>query len=808
MSTAIAAGTTPEPAAPEVATVASRTEPLPDRDEIARALQLLKQPEDVVELRCPKTNKGTVVGLYTDANELVKDTYELSASGNIRTNNVYWTLQGAQPMTCPNGFNAFAKNGDGVNDEMVNEYRWLPIDLDPTRPSDTCSTDSEKAAAYAQALMVREYLNGLGMSSILADSGNGYHLLVKVSLSANAANIALVHSLLAGLAAKFGTSKVGIDVKVSNPSRIWKVYGTVARKGESTAERPYRVARILDAPTVSVVPEAKLRELLTTLGSVAAPSSSTVNASFPEKSQYPRNADGLIGEGNRHHATLQQLGVWHEAKQYLEFDSRYKAITKWRNENIVSPRSEMQEKKVRQAVRDSLGWEPSKKLEMTQPQVASSPVAAASDDESGVVVKDGITYAVIQVNKDSVHYVALDTSETAERPKFPAWVMNGTSIYENLVKPAVETSSKYSELVFVPAMQLMMNYLSRRVYIEMHPTDLNLFVGLVSPYGEFFKSSSCTLAYDYMTVAGICGKHGKDTKNADAKTLIVQAGSPEGLGIAMQKVNSKQAILFNDELGKLVSKAGIEGSGFSSDLLIWHGGADFGNSITNTRNNFSFPAGTYTFGWLWCTTDRNFNHYWPKLAGIASGIEDRMFFVVSPEKPREPGLFQDPSLTGAAKTRELIDRALNQKTFQIEDVAMFEKRIKGLDPRSLNLLVKLSLYFAIDLGLKAVDDDCAERARALVDYRNQAAAFLEPIEAENAEGRLMKEILRELRQNKGKMPYRVLLRALDYGRFGRTWDTAYGLLRNHGDIVEFQERRTRGKRKTHMVGIVLHDADE
>jgi hypothetical protein len=31
---------------------------------------------------------------------------------------------------------------------------------------------------------------------------------------------------------------------VFNASRIWKIAGTVARKGAATADRPYRLARI------------------------------------------------------------------------------------------------------------------------------------------------------------------------------------------------------------------------------------------------------------------------------------------------------------------------------------------------------------------------------------------------------------------------------------------------------------------------------------------------------------------------------------------------------------------------------------
>src|SRR5208282_2164929 len=74
----------------------------------------------------------------------------------------------------------------------------------------------------------------------------------------------------------------------------------------------------------------------------------------------------------------------------------------------------------------------------------------------------------------------LDTNCGATRPKFPLWAIQGTSIYENLVKPAVATSSKFEEFIYLPALQIMANYLSRNVSIELQPTNLNLFVGLIS----------------------------------------------------------------------------------------------------------------------------------------------------------------------------------------------------------------------------------------------------------------------------------------------------------------------------------------
>ena len=70
-------------------------------------------------------------------------------------------------------------------------------------------------------------------------------------------------SLLRVLALKFGTEQTYVDQRVFNPSRILKIYGTVARKGEHTDERPWRTARLVEVPdSLPVVSETELRKVL------------------------------------------------------------------------------------------------------------------------------------------------------------------------------------------------------------------------------------------------------------------------------------------------------------------------------------------------------------------------------------------------------------------------------------------------------------------------------------------------------------------------------------------------------------------
>jgi hypothetical protein len=424
---------------------------------------------------------------------------------------------------------------------------------------------------------------------------------------------------------------------------------------------------------------------------------------------------------------------------------------------------------------------------------------AAGKDE--IILIGGKLAGAEQVEEKPV----IDTTAQPDRPVFPKWAIEGTTIYNGLVRPVVENSSKHAEFIFMPAVQMMLNYLSDRVRIKMSNVRLNMYVGLISPYGKFFKSSSCELAHDYFKSIGVSDFH--TVRNAEGKVIVTQAGSSEGFGLSMSKINARHAILYYDEFSKLMSKAGIEHSSFGSDLLSMYNSAEFANQIKSQKDSFSFPAGSYCFGWLFCTTDRGFNRQWPKIAGIASGLEDRLFFVISPKEPRPLVMEQTFDWTNAAiETRRMIDQAIQQGVFEYDSIEQVQRIASRMDARSLELVQKLALYFAVDLNRTSIDEECVERAEALVKYRIETAEFLAPIEADNEQGRLQKEIIRELQRNSGKTAHRDLCRNLDYLRYGMDkWRAAYFGLVKEGLIAEFTEPSAKGGRKIKVVGLMRRD---
>ncbi len=96
-----------------------------------------------------------------------------------------------------------------------------------------------------------------------ADSGNGAHLLYRIDLPNDETATEVVKGALATLDALFSNEAVTVDTANHNAARIWKLYGTLSRKGDNTVERPHRRARILSAPgEIGVVPLERLQHLV------------------------------------------------------------------------------------------------------------------------------------------------------------------------------------------------------------------------------------------------------------------------------------------------------------------------------------------------------------------------------------------------------------------------------------------------------------------------------------------------------------------------------------------------------------------
>jgi len=222
---------------------------------VREALDLLLEPGTVTELRALGKTQGTVSGYFTDCAAMAKAAARLSG----KAEGVYFTLNPVNPVLlarASNNVKSYAKHT--TSDADILRRRRLPLDFDPKRPAGVSSTDQEHRLALERATECREWLSLMGWPDpVMADSGNGGHLLYSIDLPNDAASSNLIKRVLDALALRFSDGNVELDSKTFNAARIWKLYGTVAAKGDSTPERPHRQAKILQHPVrlEAVTPE-------------------------------------------------------------------------------------------------------------------------------------------------------------------------------------------------------------------------------------------------------------------------------------------------------------------------------------------------------------------------------------------------------------------------------------------------------------------------------------------------------------------------------------------------------------------------
>jgi hypothetical protein len=251
------------------------TAPRADPAEIARTIALLSRPGDVREVRIPKTpHQGTISGYFGDTGLLVKSVAGLNGGYP----GVYITLNPVADALLARAENRLKPRAQvTTSDKDVLRRHWIPIDSDAVRPADVSSSNEEHELALERCCEIRFELAEEGWSPpIRGDSGNGGHLLYPIDLPNDEAATTLLAGVLKALSARFSDKRVKVDESVFNAARIWKLYGTVARKGDDTRERPHRLSRILEVPpTLTPVPRELLEELAVKVKAAAPPPSHT-----------------------------------------------------------------------------------------------------------------------------------------------------------------------------------------------------------------------------------------------------------------------------------------------------------------------------------------------------------------------------------------------------------------------------------------------------------------------------------------------------------------------------------------------------
>jgi len=195
---------------------------------------------------------------------------------------IYTTLHACVPELLSRYANRLEQQAKlTTSDHEMAFFSLFPVDVDPERPSGIASTRAELETARENVLQVDALFDALGIPYLRAMSGNGYHRLVLMErLAVTDESIEAFKGLGDIVASHFGT-----DTTIYNPSRIWKLYGTTTRKGDSTNERPHRTAKIEFPDEVQRIAFAELQEKL--LAELKVEPSIDVPSSVPSSNPSP-----------------------------------------------------------------------------------------------------------------------------------------------------------------------------------------------------------------------------------------------------------------------------------------------------------------------------------------------------------------------------------------------------------------------------------------------------------------------------------------------------------------------------------------
>jgi hypothetical protein len=192
------------------------------------------------------SGSGIAAGWFDDHEAVAKLARPLN---KVEAEGVYVSLNRCKKALMARASGRLKANGNRTKDDEIYRITNILIDVDPIRPSGISSSEKEHNRAIQKAKEIRRDLKRQGFPNHpIVDSGNGAQLVIKTDLANNEQNVRLIKQFLHALALKFDDDHVKIDESVFNPSRLIKLPGTYARKGENLPDRPHRRATILRMP--------------------------------------------------------------------------------------------------------------------------------------------------------------------------------------------------------------------------------------------------------------------------------------------------------------------------------------------------------------------------------------------------------------------------------------------------------------------------------------------------------------------------------------------------------------------------------
>lgn len=197
-----------------------------------------------------------------------------------------------------------------TNDEEIVGRKWIMIDLDPKRVSGTNSSNQELEYAHRKAIEVYRFLKSNGFyDPVVCLSGNGYHLMYRCRIGVCKETDDLIARFLNALAMLFSDEHVDVDKTCKNRARLSKLYGTTAKKGANSADRPWRTSKILKVPDEIKANDIEYIKKIADL--------------FPEDKPQPSIDNGWGKEKFDVETFLNKHNIAYKKETYKDFGTKY-----------------------------------------------------------------------------------------------------------------------------------------------------------------------------------------------------------------------------------------------------------------------------------------------------------------------------------------------------------------------------------------------------------------------------------------------------------------------------------------------------
>ena len=207
-------------------------------------LRILHQPGTVFEVRIPNCRHrvggdfaSTHAGYFTDPDGVWPNLNQFEVR---KPRGIYVTIN-------PVAHDLYAQSAERIQskveytttDKDILQRTWFLLDIDSIRPKGVSATEKEMQAALELARDIRDALAADGWpDALLAMSGNGAYLFYRIDLPNDGEHTELVRRALHGLAGRYNTATAEIDKSTFNASRLAKLIGSRARKGDDLRDKP------------------------------------------------------------------------------------------------------------------------------------------------------------------------------------------------------------------------------------------------------------------------------------------------------------------------------------------------------------------------------------------------------------------------------------------------------------------------------------------------------------------------------------------------------------------------------------------